>query len=56
MLIYNSSLDYLRRLADDGAGCGDDGCDELALLACRVLFRLGDESGVETLEVLLARP
>lgn len=56
MLTYIVTKHYLRLLADDGAGWGDEGCDELALLTWRVLFRFGDESGVETLEVLLDKP
>lgn len=50
------SMDYRRLFVEVGAGCGDEGCEELALLTCRVLLRFGDESGVETLDGLLARP
>lgn len=54
--VIRSSLCYRLLLADDG-GWGDEGCEELALLTCRVLFLFGDESGVDALAgELLANP
>lgn len=39
---------YRLLLADEG-GWGEEGCEELALFTCRVLFLFGDESGVGVL-------
>lgn len=39
---------YRLLFADEG-GWGDEGCEELALFTCRVLFLFGDESGVGVL-------
>ena len=47
--VLSGKVDYLLLFDDGGPECGDEGCEELALLVCRVLFRLGDESGVDGL-------